>query len=450
MAAEVVQMPNVLSPVDVRRTDLARDEPLAGLLGAEVRRARSAVPLVASTSIGHPEMRALAGSEFGDLTTEGYPGARFHPGCEVFDRVEELAQARACSAFGASFANVQAHSGSTANQAATAALASPGSRVLSMALKAGGHLSHGAKASQTSRWFEYVHYDVDREGFLNYDQIRAQAREVKPALIICGASSYPRQIDFAAFSDIAQDVGAALIADISHISGLVVAGQHPSPIPYADLVTTSTYKQLAGPRGGLILGGTGVPDTQVLQKRVNQAVFPGLQGTPNGAAVAAKAWALGYVTSPEFRAIAARIVTLARIVADRLASHGHRIVTCGTDTHMVLVDTSAAGLHGLESERSLEEAGILVNRNAIPHDPRPPSRPSGIRLGLNSLAQLGASDAEAALVADMVAAVLAALRQAETHQLRRTIETTRIKAAKLMEQLWAEYPETTATRGVSA
>ncbi|MFE6509419.1 serine hydroxymethyltransferase [Nocardioides sp. NPDC057767] len=443
-------MPNVLSPIGVRQTDLARDEPLAGLLDAEVRRARSAVPLVASTSIGHPEMRALAGSEFGDLTTEGYPGARFHPGCEVFDRVEELAQARACSAFGASFANVQAHSGSTANQAATAALASPGSRVLSMDLKAGGHLSHGARASQTSRWFEYVHYDVDGEGFLNYDQIRAQAREVKPALIICGASSYPRQIDFAAFSDIAREVGAALIADISHISGLVVAGQHPSPVPHADLVTTSTYKQLAGPRGGLILGGTNVPDPQALHRRVDQAVFPGLQGTPNGAAVAAKAWALGYVTSPEFRAIAARIVDLARIVADRLASHGHRIVTRGTDTHMVLVDTSAAGLYGLESERSLEEAGILVNRNAIPHDPRPPSRPSGIRLGLNSLAQLGASDAQAALVADMVAAVLAALRQTETYQLRDTIETTRIETATLMEELWTTYSEATATRGVSA
>ncbi|MER6971711.1 serine hydroxymethyltransferase [Nocardioides sp. NPDC000445] len=443
-------MPNVLSPVGVRQTDLARDEPLAGLLDAEVRRARSAVPLVASASIGHPEMRALAGSEFGDLTTEGYPGARFHPGCEVFDRVEELAQARACSAFGASFANVQAHSGSTANQAATAALASPGSRVLSMDLKAGGHLSHGARASQTSRWFEYVHYDVDGDGFLNYDQIRAQAREVKPALIICGASSYPRQIDFAAFSDIAREVGAALIADISHISGLVVAGQHPSPIPHADLVTTSTYKQLAGPRGGLILGGTNVPDAQALHRRVDQAVFPGLQGTPNGAAVAAKAWALGYVASPEFRAIAARIVDLARIVADRLANHGHRIVTRGTDTHMVLVDTSAAGLYGLESERALEEAGILVNRNAIPHDPRPPSRPSGIRLGLNSLAQLGASDAEATLVADMVAAVLAALRQAETDQLRDTIETTRIETATLMEELWTTYSEATATRGVSA
>ncbi|MFE6649851.1 serine hydroxymethyltransferase [Nocardioides sp. NPDC057772] len=443
-------MPNVLSPIGVRQTDLARDEPLAGLLDAEVRRARSAVPLVASTSIGHPEMRALAGSEFGDLTTEGYPGARFHPGCEVFDRVEELAQARACSAFGASFANVQAHSGSTANQAATAALASPGSRVLSMDLKAGGHLSHGSRASQTSRWFEYVHYDVDGEGFLNYDQIRAQAREVKPALIICGASSYPRQIDFAAFSDIAREVGAALIADISHISGLVVAGQHPSPVPHADLVTTSTYKQLAGPRGGLILGGTNVPDPQALHRRVDQAVFPGLQGTPNGAAVAAKAWALGYVTSPEFRAIAARIVDLARIVADRLASHGHRIVTRGTDTHMVLVDTSAAGPYGLESERSLEEAGILVNRNAIPHDPRPPSRPSGIRLGLNSLAQLGASDAQAVLVADMVAAVLAALRQTETYQLRDTIETTRIETATLMEELWTTYSEATATRGVSA
>lgn len=443
-------MSDVLSPIGVHQTDVARDEPLAGLLGAEVRRARSAVPLVASTSIGHPEMRALAGSEFGDLTTEGYPGARFHPGCEVFDRVEELAQARACSAFGASFANVQVHSGSTANQAATAALVSPGSRVLSMALKAGGHLSHGARASQTSRWFEYVHYDVDREGLLDYDQIRAQAREVRPALIICGASSYPRRIDFAAFSDIAREVGAFLIADISHISGLVVAGQHPSPIPHADLVTTSTYKQLAGPRGGLILGGSDVADAQALHQQVNQAVFPGLQGTPNGASVAAKAWALGYVTSPEFRAIAVRIVELARIVADRLAGHGHHIVTFGTDTHMVLVDTSAAGLHGLESERSLEEAGILVNRNAIPHDPRPPSQPSGIRLGLNSLAQLGASDAQAVLVADMVATVLAALRQAEARQLRRTIETTRAQAATLMAQLWARYAETTSEKGVLA
>lgn len=425
----------------------AHDVELHRLILEEERRARTTIPLIASASIGHSEMRALAGSVLGDLTTEGYPGARFHPGCQVMDRIEELARTRACAAFNASFANVQAHSGSTANQAAIVALAKPGARVLSMALKAGGHLSHGSHVSQTSQWFEFSHYDVDPEGILDYERIQEKAQEIQPAVIICGASSYPRQIDFERFGSIAREVGAALIADISHISGLVVAGQHPSPIPHADIVTTSTYKQLAGPRGGLILGGSNLTDPVTLRRRVDNAVFPGLQGTPDAASIAAKAWAFGHITSLDFIETVTRIVDLARTAADRLTQRGYKVITGGTDTHMVLVDVAASGLCGYEVEKCLETAGILTNRNTIPHDSRPTSRPSGIRLGLNSIAQLGATSAQTSQIADMVADIMDALQQTSESRLERLIGDTRKNAARLMERLWLNSPDyQTSTR----
>lgn len=395
----------------VRHEDLT-DVELAALVAREEARAARNIPLVASSSIGPRQMRAYSGSVLGALTAEGYPGARFHPGCEVFDDVERLCIARACTAFGASFANVQPHSCTTANQAALVALAASGARVLSMSLKAGGHLSHGAAVSETSRWYDFAHYGVDADGLVDYDEVRSQALAFRPDVLICGASSYVRILDFAAFGEIAQEVGAALVADISHISGLAATGWHPSPIPYAALTTTSTYKQFGGPRGGLVLGGTGVPDRAELARRVDRAVFPGLQGTPNAAAVAAKAWALRYVTTASFAHVARRIVGTARSIADRLAARGFHVVSGGTDTHMVLVDVSRARVNGLDAERALERAGILVNRNAVPHDPRPPSRPSGIRLGTNSIAVLGAGTSDAALIGDLVADILDALRPA--------------------------------------
>ena len=412
------------------------DPELGRLLAKEEARRAEVLPLVASSSVGVEEMRAYAGSVLGDLTAEGYPGARYHPGCDIFDDVERLCVERAKAAFGAPFANVQPHSGTTANQAALAALAKPGARVLAMSLKAGGHLSHGATVSHTSQWYKFAHYDVDREGQVHYDELRAQALGFAPEVLICGASSYPRELDFAAFGEIAQESGAALVADISHISGLVAAGVHPSPIPHAHLVTTSTYKQLGGPRGGLILGGQAAPDPEALATRVDRAVFPGLQGTPNAASVAAKAWALRHVTTPMFADVAARIVETARVIASRLGERGFRVVGGGTDTHMVLVDVGRSGVGGFDAERALERAGILVNRNAIPHDGQPPNRPSGIRLGTNGLCVLGAQTAHATCVADLVADVLEALqREAAGDALEQTIHRTRQRVTDLLHDM---------------
>jgi glycine hydroxymethyltransferase len=428
----------------VRDEDLA-DVELAALVAREEARAARTIPLVASSSVGPRQMRAYSGSVLGTLTAEGYPGARFHPGCDVFDDVERLCVSRACAAFGASFANVQPHSCTTANQAALAALAASGARVLSMSLKAGGHLSHGAAVSETSRWYKFEHYGVNVDGLIDYDEVRSHALAFRPDVVICGASSYPRTLDFAAFGEIAREVGAALVADISHISGLTATGLHPSPVPHAALVTTSTYKQFGGPRGGLVLGGTDAPGHVDLARRVDRSVFPGLQGTPNAAAVAAKAWALRYVMTASFADVARRIVGTARTIADQLAARGFHVVSGGTETHMVLVDVSRAGIDGLDSERALEQAGILVNRNAIPHDPQPPSRPSGIRLGTNSIAALGASTSDAELIGDLVADVLDGLRPASrAASLAAATARARRAAAALLDG-WRHADNATST-----
>jgi glycine hydroxymethyltransferase len=389
-------------------TDFA-DPQLLQLLERDRRRQNTTLAMVASSSVAPWQVLACNGSALSNVTGEGYPGARFHSGCEDFDDIERLAAARARDAFGASFANVQPHSGTNANLAALTALVPAGGRVLSMALDAGGHLSHGARASITSKHFEVHHYGLGADGLIDYDEVAQQAERSQPDLIICGGSSYPRTIDFRRFRAIADLVGARLLADISHVAGLVAAGLHPSPIPFAHLTTTSTYKQLAGPRGGLILGGRNVGDADQLERQVARAVFPGVQGTPMANSIAAKAWAMRYVTSEEFRLICTQIVVAARAIADQMSRRQFKVVTGGTDNHMVLIDLTDRGMSGWVAERALESCGLLVNRNMLWQDPLPPTVTSGIRLGTNSLAVRGGGAVEGRAAANIVADVLEAV-----------------------------------------
>lgn len=385
------------------------DDALLDLLQRDAQRQNDTVALVASASAAPWQVLACNGSPLSNVTGEGYPGARFHSGCVDFDEVERLAVSRAREAFGASFANVQPHSGTNANLAALAALLPVGGRVLSMALDAGGHLSHGARVSVTSKYYSVTHYGVGDDGLIDYDEVESLAHQASPQVIICGGSSYPRTIDFARFRSIADSVGAFLLADISHVAGLVVAGLHPSPIPHAHLTTTSTYKQLAGPRGGLILGNSIDHDATSLERKTARAVFPGVQGTPMPHSIAAKAWALRYVTTEEFTDVCQRITTAAREVADVLSARGFRLVTGSTDNHMVVVDLTRQAPSGWVAERALESCGLLVNRNAIPADPRPPTITSGIRLGTNSLAARGGGAGHARRAATIIADVLDAV-----------------------------------------
>jgi glycine hydroxymethyltransferase len=324
----------------------------------------------------------------------------------VVDQVERIAIERACRAFGARYANVQPHSGTSANQIVMFGLLRPGDTVLGLALDAGGHLSHGSKASVSGVYFHGVGYGVDAGGRIDIDEVRRLAREHRPRLIVAGASAYPRTVDFRAFREVADEAGAYLLADISHVAGLVAAGEHPSPIDHAHFTTTSTYKQLFGPRGGLVLMGRDhdapAPD--------GRGTLSGLvQGTPNLAAVAAKASALAWVASPEFRHVARRITAGARAFAAALKGRGYTLVSGGTDNHIVLVDVSTRGLTGVVAERALEECGIVVNKNRIPGDRRNALVTSGVRFGTNSLALRGIGPAEMAHCAALVDMVLCAV-----------------------------------------
>jgi glycine hydroxymethyltransferase len=358
---------------------------------------------------------ACQGSSLLNTTTEGYPGARYHGGCGVVDQVERIAIERARHAFGARYANVQPHSGTSANQIVMFSLLRPGETVLGLALDAGGHLSHGSRASVSGRWFNAVAYGVDGGGRIDMDEVRRLALEHRPRLIVAGASAYPRRVDFRAFRAVADEVGAWLLADISHIAGLVAAGEHPSPIDHAHFTTTSTYKQLFGPRGGLIMmgrdHGAPAPDGRgTLSDVIQRAAFPFFQGTPDLAAVAAKASALARVASPEFRELARRITGGARALAAALQARGYTLVSGGTDNHMVLVDVSPRGLTGTIAERALEECGIVVNKNRIPGDPRGALVTSGVRFGTNSLALRGMGSGEMPHCAALVDTVLSAVR----------------------------------------
>ncbi|HST62931.1 MAG TPA: serine hydroxymethyltransferase [Longimicrobium sp.] len=391
------------------------DTALYELITREHLRQSQTLTMVAASSIADPAVLACEGTSLLNTTTEGYPGARFHAGCEVVDGIERLAIDRACRAFGARYANVQPHSGTSANQIVMFSLLRPGDTVLGLDLDAGGHLSHGSRASVSGIYFNPVAYGVDADGRIDMAEVRRLALEHRPRLIVCGASAYPRVIDFAAFRQIADDVGAYLLADVSHIAGLVVAGEHPSPIDHAHFTTTSTYKQLCGPRGGLILMGRDhdapAPDERgTLSALVQRAAFPFFQGTPSLAAIAAKASALARVATPGFRETARRITGGARALAAALRARGYTLVSGGTDNHIVLVDLATRGLTGVIAERALESCGIVVNKNRIPGDRRSATVTSGVRFGTNGLAVRGMGPDEMPRCAELVDTVLSALR----------------------------------------
>jgi glycine hydroxymethyltransferase len=367
---------------------LAGSDPQAArILAAEADRQQRTLELIASENHVSTSVMHAVGTWMTNKYAEGYPGKRYYGGCEFHDQIEDLARQRATQLFGCRFANVQPHCGANANIAAFMAALEPGETVLSLPIKSGGHLSHGLKVNFSGTYFKVVDYDLDPvTEQLDYDAIARIARECRPRLIICGYSAYPRTIDFAAFRRIADEVGAVLMADIAHIAGLVAAGQHPSPFPHAHIVTTTTHKTLRGPRGGLIL-----TDDEEWAKKIDRKIFPGSQGGPLMHVIAAKAVAFGEALRPEFKGYAAQVVANASTLASALAGHGYRLVSGGTDNHLMLVDLRQrdAGLTGADAEKWLEDAGIICNKNGIPNDPRPPMVTSGLRLGTPALTTRG-------------------------------------------------------------
>ena len=398
--ASVGEEPLAFGPVG--QPQLAATDPeLAAVLMQEARRQRDTLELIASENYVSRAVMEAQGSVLTNKYAEGYPGARYYGGCRYVDVVEEMAIARAKEIFGAEHANVQTHSGSQANAAAYMAMLELGDTVLSMSLAHGGHLTHGHKLSFSGRQYHFVHYGVRRDTeYIDYDEVAAKAAETQPRMILAGGSAYPRIIDFARLREIADSVGAYLLVDMAHIAGLVAAGVHPSPIPYAHVVTSTTHKTLRGPRGGLILCSA------ELAKKIDKAVFPGIQGGPLMHVIAAKAVAFGEALRPEFKAHQRRTVENAKALAGALQRLGLRLVSGGTDNHLMLVDVSTLGVTGRDAEKALEETGLACNKNQIPYDPKPPRVCSGIRLGTPPLTTRGMGVAEMEQVATLIVRVL--------------------------------------------
>ena len=375
-----------------------RDEAVFQLIALEEKRQREGLELIASENFVSQAVREAVGSVLTNKYAEGYPGARYYGGCEVIDQIEGLAIERAKTLFGARWANVQPHSGSQANMAVYMALMEPGETLMGMDLAAGGHLTHGAKVNFSGRLYRVVSYGVrpDTET-IDLEEVRRLALEHRPKVIVAGSSAYPRLWDFAAFRQIADEVGAYLVVDMAHFAGLVAAGLHPNPVPYADIVTFTTHKTLRGPRGGLILSN----DLE-LGKRIDKLIFPGIQGGPLEHVIAGKAVAFFEALQPEFRAYSQRIVQNAKRLAEELAARGYRIVSGGTDNHLFLVDLRPKGLTGKEAEARLDQVGITVNKNAIPFDPAPPRVTSGIRIGTPAITTRGFTPEEMPLVAELM------------------------------------------------
>ena len=378
-----------------------RDPEIAQVLLDELDRVRGGIQLIASENFTSPAVLAALGSTLTNKYAEGYPGRRYYGGCEVVDRAEHLAVERARRLFGAEHANVQPHSGASANLAAYAALLQPGDTMLAMALPHGGHLTHGSKVNFSGRWFDVVSYGVRRDTeLIDYDEVRDLALRYRPKLIVCGATAYPRLIDYSIFRCIADEVGAWLLADVAHPVGLMAGGAIPSAVPHADVVTFTTHKTLRGPRGGAILC------TSELARRIDRAVFPFVQGGPLMHVVAAKAVAFGEAMRPEFASYARRVVSNARALAESLAAEGLRPVSGGTDTHLALIDLREAGVTGAEAELRCAAAGITLNRNAVPYDPEPPAVTSGIRVGTPCATTQGMGEDDLAEVGRLVAAAV--------------------------------------------
>ncbi|MBE6956473.1 MAG: serine hydroxymethyltransferase [Ruminococcaceae bacterium] len=378
---------------------LAKVDPeLGAAVRSEYDRQQRNIELIASENIVSPAVLAAAGTVLTNKYAEGYPGKRYYGGCQCVDVVENLAIERAKQLFGAQFANVQPHSGAQANYAVYQALCNLGDTVLGMSLDNGGHLTHGSPVNFSGKNYNMVSYGVNEQGYIDYDQVRELARKHKPKMILAGASAYPRVIDFKAFADIAHEVGAYLFVDMAHIAGLVAAGVHPSPVPYADVVSTTTHKTLRGPRGGMLL--TNDPE---IAKKLNSAIFPGSQGGPLEHIIAAKAVALGEALRPEFKAYQQQIVKNAAVLADTIMAEGLDLVSGGTDNHLMLVDLRPAKLTGKEMEHRLDEVCITANKNAIPNDPEKPFVTSGIRLGTPAVTSRGFVEEDMKVVGKLIA-----------------------------------------------
>lgn len=354
----------------------------------ELERQRHNIELIASENLVSEAVLLAAGGVLTNKYAEGYPSKRYYGGCVFVDEVEEIARKRACELFGAEHANVQPHSGANANLATFFALLEPNDTVLSMSLAGGGHLSHGSPVNISGKYFNIVPYSVNDDGFIDYEEVRRLALENKPKLILAGASAYPRRIDFKKFREIADEVGAYFMVDMAHIAGLVAAGQHPSPVPYADVVTSTTHKTLRGPRGGMILC------REELAKQIDKAIFPGTQGGPLMHVIAAKAVALGEALKPEFKDYQAQIVKNAKALSEALIEEGFNLVSGGTDNHLMLVDLRSLGLTGKEFEHRLDEVHITCNKNAIPNDPQKPFVTSGVRIGTPAVTSRGFKEPE--------------------------------------------------------
>ncbi len=377
----------------------------------ELDREKHQIELIASENIVSKAVLEAQGSVFTNKYAEGYPGKRYYQGCAPSDEVETLAIDRAKQLFNAGFANVQPHSGAQANGAVMLALAKPGDTILGMSLDAGGHLTHGAKASMSGKWFNAVQYGVHPETHLiDFDEVERLAKEHRPTMIIAGGSAYPRIIDFAKFRAIADEVGATFFVDMAHFAGLVAGGVHPSPLPHAHVVTNTTHKTLRGPRGGMIM-----TNDEVIAKKINSAVFPGLQGGPLMHVIAAKAVAFGEALRPDFKTYAAATVENAKVLAATLNERGANLVSGGTDTHLALVDLTPLGVTGRDADEALERAAITCNKNGIPNDPLPPVKTSGIRVGSPAGTTRGFGPAEFREIGHMIADVLEGLRQKGEH-----------------------------------
>jgi glycine hydroxymethyltransferase len=386
---------NYLNPIPL----IMKEDPfLAEAMGRELQRQQSNLELIASENIVSPAVLAAAGSVLTNKYAEGYPDHRYYGGCAFVDEVEQLAIGRACRLFGARFANVQPHSGSQANLAVYFALLNAGDTIMGMNLSHGGHLTHGSPVNMSGVNYHVVSYGVNEQGFLDYDALAKQASEVKPKLLVAGASAYPRALDFSRMAEIARANGALFMVDMAHIAGLVAGGVHQNPVPFADVVTTTTHKTLRGPRGGMIL-----TNSEEIAKKCNKAVFPGTQGGPLEHIIAAKAVCLGEAMRPEFRDYAKQVVENAQTLAAELSSRYVKLVSGGTDNHLLLIDLSKVSCTGKELERRLDEVHITVNKNTVPGEKRSPFVTSGVRIGTPAVTTRGMGTAEMAIIAECIA-----------------------------------------------
>jgi glycine hydroxymethyltransferase len=386
------------------------DNEVFSIIEKELKRQTNHLEMIASENFTSPAVMQAMGSVFTNKYAEGYPYKRYYGGCEYADAVEQLAIDRACEIFGCSYANVQPHSGSQANGAVYAALLSAGDRILGMDLSHGGHLTHGSKPSFSGKNYQAFYYGVELDGRINYDRVMDIAKMTQPKIIVCGASAYAREIDFAKFREIADAVGAILFADIAHIAGLVAAGEHMSPFPYADVVTTTTHKTLRGPRGGMIM-----TNNEDIAKKINSAIFPGLQGGPLVHVIAAKAVAFKEILAPEWKEYAKQVKANAKVLGEVLMKRGYDLVSDGTDNHLVLVSFLNKPFSGKDADAALGNAGITVNKNTVPGETRSPFVTSGIRIGSPALTARGMKEKEFELIANKICDVLDNIENTELH-----------------------------------